>query len=505
MASKKTITMPVNRVEGDLEIRLEVEDGRVKEAQSMGIMYRGIESLMTGRGPLDGLVITPRVCGICSTAHLAAAAKALDMIYRVEVPETAKKVRNISLAVEDLQNDMRHTFLLFMPDFTYPIYKDHPLYEEAVARYAPLKGTATIDAVRETKKILEVIAILGGQWPHSSFMVPGGVASVIGQSDIAQCKYLLDRYRKWYESRVIGCSLDHLGEVSTRDGLESWVMENDSQRESGLGFFIRFMKEAGLEDLGKGCGQYISFGLLDHPTPVAKEVNARDVTGLSPGFFDGKAYFSMDQTMITEDVSHSKVKGIGAKHPLESTTVPIRKDVGGDRYSWAKAPRYSGMPAETGPLAEMMVGRHPLYQDLVEEYGPSAFVRQLARITRPARLIPVMNRWLRSIEQGQLSLYKDHPMTAPDGVGFGMVEAPRGALGHWIRIRDNAIENYQIITPTSWNASPRDAAGKPGPFEASLVDLPVEDSNDPVAVNHVVHSFDPCMVCCVHVVDMNKR
>jgi len=505
MQNRKKITLPVNRVEGDLEILVEVEDGVVRDAYSMGIMYRGIESLMTGRGPLDGLVITPRICGICSSAQLHAAAKALDMIYRVEVSEAAKKIRNIALAAEILQNDIRQSFLLFMPDFTHPAYKDHPLYDRAQERYAPLRGSACIETVKETKKILEVIAILGGQWPHSSFMVPGGVASVIGQSDIAQCRYQLEKFRAWYESRIIGCSLGRLCAVSSHEDLEAWLDEKESHRESELGFFIRFVSEAGIQGLGQGCGRYISFGLLDRRTPVPKGALA-DAAGLSPGFADRSGCLSLDQTLITEDVSHSKFKGIGAKHPFESKTVPLLKDVGrGDRYSWAKAPRYDGKTAETGPLAEMAVERHPLYLSLLDTWGPSAFVRQLARITRPARLIPVVEKWLKTTTMGQKALYTKHAMKAPDGEGFGLVEAPRGGLGHWVRMRGNTIANYQVITPTAWNASPRDAAGRPGPLETSLIGLPVEDSKNPVAVHHVVHSYDPCMVCCVHAVDLRKK
>ena len=210
MDEKKTITLPVNRVEGDLEVRLDVEDGKVVDAFSMGIMYRGIEGLMTGRGALDGLVITPRVCGICSTAHLYAAAKALDMICGVEVPPRAERVRDAALKVEELQNDMRHAFLLFSPDFTHTAHEEHPLHAEAVSRYAPLRGSTTVEAVRESGRILEIIAILGGQWPHSSFMVPGGVAPVISPNDIAQCMYLLSGFRHWYEKRVIGCPLERL-------------------------------------------------------------------------------------------------------------------------------------------------------------------------------------------------------------------------------------------------------------------------------------------------------
>ena len=127
MKPKKIHIFPLNRVEGDLEIRIEVEDNRVSDAWSAGIMYRGFENLLIGRGVLDGLVLTPRICGICSTSHLNAAARALDMVFRVKIPDNAIRIRNITLMAEKIQNDFRHAFMLFMADFTNPAYQKHPL------------------------------------------------------------------------------------------------------------------------------------------------------------------------------------------------------------------------------------------------------------------------------------------------------------------------------------------------------------------------------------------
>ncbi|MGD8942900.1 MAG: nickel-dependent hydrogenase large subunit, partial [Desulfobacterales bacterium] len=199
MKPKKIHIFPVNRVEGDLEIRIEVENNRVSDAWSAGIMYRGFENLLIGRAVLDGLVLTPRICGICSTSHLNAAAKALDMFFNVEIPNNAVRIRNITLIAEKIQNDIRHAFMLFMADFTNRAYQKHSLFAEAVRRYNPLSGETTAATVRETKKILEIIAHLGGQWPHSSFMVPGGVVSVPKANDLAQCLFVIRNFRKWFE------------------------------------------------------------------------------------------------------------------------------------------------------------------------------------------------------------------------------------------------------------------------------------------------------------------
>jgi Ni,Fe-hydrogenase I large subunit len=269
MGSGNIKVIPLNRSEGDLELHLEMDGQMVSEARSVGTMYRGFENLLKGRAPLDGLVITPRICGICSTAHLKAAVKALDMIAEVRVPDDAIRVRNLTLMAEQLQNDLRHTFLLFTPDFTSPAYQGHSLFEEALKRYRPLQGETVVTTIRETKRIVEIIAILGGQWPHSSFMVPGGVVSVPGQNDISQCRSLLANFRRWYEKRVLGCTLERWSEVKTPEDLDRWFHEKPEHAESDLGFFIRFSKEAKLHQLGKGHPNFVSFGA--HEIPAQKQ------------------------------------------------------------------------------------------------------------------------------------------------------------------------------------------------------------------------------------------
>ena len=199
----KTLNLRLNRVEGDLEIRVDIAGNRVVDAWSAGTMYRGFENIMRGRALLDGLVITPRICGICTTAHLSAAAMALDNLTGAKVPRNAILIRNIALIAEMLQSDMRQTFLMFCPDLANDMYAHLPDYEETVFRYAPFKGKTVINVIKQTKKILEIVAILGGQWPHSSYMVPGGVVCNLGSGDILQCEHLLHDFRNWYENTYL--------------------------------------------------------------------------------------------------------------------------------------------------------------------------------------------------------------------------------------------------------------------------------------------------------------
>ncbi len=496
-AVKTTLNIPLNRVEGDLEIRIELQDGRVADAWSSGTMYRGIENILVGRGSLDGLVITPRICGICTTAHLTAASKALDAIAGIQPPPDAVRVRNLALMTESLQSDVRQTFLTFAADFANPAYRERPLFEEACGRYTPLKGETAIEVIRQTKRVIEIVAILGGQWPHSSYMVPGGVATVPSLADLLQCRHLLAGYRSWYEARILGCPIERWREVRSQADLDGWLEESAAHGDSDLGFFIRFAREIGLDQIGRGHGNFLSFGQLDLPPDTQVRGRAGATDHLIPaGFARGSEVSAFDQAKVAEHVAHSwYVDYAGGRHPSAGQTQPYATGGESQKYSWAKAPRYDGLPAETGPLAEMVIARHPLFLDLLAQ-GPNAFVRQLARLVRPAELMPAMEQWLSEITPDG-TFYIPTPAIG-EGEGLGTTQAARGALGHWVKIADAKIEHYQIITPTAWNGSPRDSDDVRGPWEEALIGTPVADPANPVALGHVVRSFDPCLVCTVH-------
>ena len=499
MTKRKILDIPLNRAEGDLEIRVEVEDGQVTDAWSSGTMFRGFENLLRGRGARDGLVITPRICGICCTSHLMAAAKALDAVSGVTPPDNAIRLRNIGLMVEHVQSDVRQSVLMFMVDFANPAYAEHSLFDEAVRRYAPLQGTSCIDVIKETKKVLEIVAIIGGEWPHSTFMVPGGVAFGPSATDLVNCRYQLAFYRQWYEKRVLGCSLERWRAVASAADLDRWLAESTAHRDSELGFFIRFARLAGLEAMGRGHGNFLSYGNFDLPRETAVEAVDGGRMLVPAGFAVGTEVQPFDHLNIAEHVNHSWFKDYdGGRHPFEGETNPSARDGGDGKYSWAKAPRYRDMPAETGPLAEAVIAGDPLFVDLVKERGPNAFSRCLARMTRPATLFPAMDAWLGEISHDREGAFYEPPGKITEGEGCGLAQAARGALGHWVRIRGGRISHYQIITPTAWHASPRDSQGLRGGWEEALIGTPIGDAENPVNAGHVVRSFDPCLVCTVH-------
>ena len=284
MSFSKTVNIALNRVEGDLELSVEIEKGAVKNAYSSGTMYRGFERMLVGRGALDGLVITPRICGICTSAHLNAAAKALDMITGAAPPANAILIRNLTMIAEYLQSDMRHCFLMFMPDFLNNRYRDCSFYEEAYRRYQPFKGEIVRAVINETKKLPEIIAILGGQWPHSAHIVPGGVTSLINQSDIMLCSSILKKFKMWYERSVLGCSIERWQAVKNLQDLEKWFEEDSKHANSQVGFYLRIATEAGLDKICRGTDSFISYGSFDLPDSHQRSDGTTDSTLWPPGF-----------------------------------------------------------------------------------------------------------------------------------------------------------------------------------------------------------------------------
>jgi hydrogenase large subunit len=262
-------------------------------------------------------------------------------------------------------------------------------------------------------------------------------------------------------------------------------MGEGSHLDSDMGLFVRLSLTHGLDKIGTWPARFISSGGWRGPMGE---------TLLKPGFHDGEAR-EFDPAQIAEHVKHSWYDPReGGLHPFDGETEPAPERA--DAYSWAKAPRYAGQPAEAGPLARMVNDGDPLVADLMKTHGPSAFVREIARLHEAIRLLRQINIWLDEVDPE--APFCQETARAVSGTGLGLVEAPRGILGHWIKVEDGKVQNYQIITPTGWNLSPRDSEDRPGPLEAALVGAPVPDPEHPVAMSHVVKSFDPCLFCTVH-------
>jgi len=491
------LNLNLNRVEGDLEIGVTLEDGVVVEARTVGTMYRGFEQIMIGRAARDGLVITPRVCGICGTAHLYAATLALEHAWGVTPPPHAVRIRNLCLLAEGLQNDLRQTLLFFAPDFCNPRYQNEPWFDEALAGFEPFRGAFYLETLAATREAVKIIAHFGGQWPHSSYMAPGGVTLPADMRKLIACRALLDGFQRFYETRVIGAPLDAWLALDTAQDYFA-LLETPAHARSALGLLSRAARALGLHKTAAGVGALLSFGAWRDPENP-------DAPLLAAGFYDGAATAPLDQGRINEHVRHSWFRPYeGGRHPWKGETIPNYAP-DGDRYSWAKAPRYGDAVVQTGPLAELLIGGDALVASLYAEEGGGAWLRQFARVRRVAHELRFARQMLDQLAGDLSGPHFLPPAHEGDGEGHGLTMAARGALGHWIRVRDGVIEKYQIITPTAWNASPRDSAGQPGHWEQSLVGVRVKDPDDPIEIGHVIRSHDPCLVCTVHMLDSGRK
>jgi len=476
----KTITFsPFTRLEGDLLIQVDIEDARIARSRASGTLYRGFEAMLRGRDPLDAIVITCRVCGQCGLTHSAAAAGAIRAVLGAQMPPNAYLAIDVMLGIETVISHFTHFYLSFAPDLA-----EKPYNERAAQGFLPLAGSSFARALREREVILGVLGLFAGKWPNSLAIQPGGTTRPVEASEIRRAHGLLGEYVKFVEEQVIGGALDEWLALRGVLDLQRWL-EDGSHLGSDLGTFVSLSFRHGLHEIGAWPARFLSSG--GWLTPAGEYL-------LKPGFHDGQPR-DFDPAQIAEHLKHSwydpRTDGVA---PFDGQTDPAPERE--EAYSWAKAPRYAGQPAETGPLARLVNARDPLVADLVKEHGPCALVRELARLHEALRLLKQIGIWLSQVDP-QEPFYQELPR-AQSGLGLGLVEAPRGVLGHWLRVEEGKIQNYQIITPTGWNLSPRDSADCPGPLEAALVGASVPDPDHPAAIAHVVKSFDPCLFCTVH-------
>jgi uptake hydrogenase large subunit len=484
----RLVVGPFNRVEGDLEVRLEIADGAVREAHVVAPMYRGFETMLNGRAPHDALVIVPRICGICSVSQSVAAARALADAAGTGVPPNGVHAINLMLACENLADHLTHFYLFFMPDFTRPVYADRPWFAEATRRFAALQGEHARRATAARQRWFELMGTLGGKWPHTGSVQPGGSARAIEAAERIRLLARVREFRAFAEQVLFGAPLEEVASLDSEAALQAWHAADPARGD--LRLFLTVAADVGLERLGVGPGLAISHGAFRQPDGCAS---------FGGGVWDAatQRLGTLDLDAVTEDATHAwLVAGPAvALHPRDGLTRPDADKPGA--YTWNKAPRLAGRVAETGAVARQLADGHPLIRAAVARAGTNVATRVLARLLEIARVVPLCEQWLAALAPRE-------PFFAPDKLpdeaeGVGLTEAARGALGHWLRVRDGKIVNYQIVAPTSWNFSPRDAAGTPGALETALVGAPVRPGEaTPVAVQHIVRSFDPCMVCTVH-------
>ncbi len=478
----RVVVGPFNRVEGDLEVTLDVEGGRIIAARVNSPLFRGFEQILAGKHPLDALTFVPRICGICSVAQSAAAAAALADAAQLTPLPNGQWASALTLAVENLADHLTHFALFFMPDFARAEYARRAWHAEAVARFKAIDGSARREVLPARARLLETLGLLAGKWPHTGSLQPGGSARPITASERLRVYALLRGFREFAEHSLFGDTLEAVNGLASLDDLRGWQARAP---RGDLGRFLRIADDLDLWRVGRATDRFLSMGA--YALPRGKRLYAR-------GVWAGAA-LPFDPQTITEDISHAWMAGTTVLPPREGETVPLADKPGA--YTWCKAPRLDGEVVEVGALARQVVDGHPLARDVVARHGGSVAARVLARLLEIARTLPEMEAWA-------LALKPDEAFCAQidlpeDGDGVGMVEAARGSLSHWLSIRHGRIARYQIVAPTTWNFSPRDSEGMPGALEQALVGLEVgAGPHMPAIVQHVVRSFDPCMVCTVH-------
>lgn len=476
---------PFNRVEGDLEVTLDIEDDAVASARVTTPLYRGFEQILVGRPPADALAIAPRICGICSVSQSMAAAAALRALYGVAPAPNGIIAANLAHAAENMADHLTHFYIFFMPDFAREQYAGQSWHDATTRRFKAIEGAAANEALQTRRRLLEIMGLLAGKWPHSLAFQPGGTTCAVDLGGKAQLIAIARDFRRFLETTVFAAPLDAPLALKTPEELERFCEGEGA--DGDFAAFCRIARALDLENLGRAANPLMSYGAY------RSEAGAF----LNAGVFDpmASALSPLDARAIREDVSHAYMRD-GPEEPSLARTEPFVDKP--DAYSFAKAPRLQGRPAEVGALARLAVHGHPLVRALLERSrGSNVFVRVVARLIELAMVAEAAEGWAKA-----LALNDPFCVVAPhdgDGEGVGLVEAARGSLGHWLGAQKGKIRAYQIIAPTTWNFSPRDASGVAGPVEQALVGALLEGHGARAAsVQHVIRSFDPCMVCTAH-------
>ncbi len=447
----------LNRVEGEIELKLIWENGKIKDAFIIAPNFRGFEFILKGKPPLDALVITPRVCGICGHAHLIATTNALENLYKesgypLDITEKAKLIRKITLAAEIIQNHIRWFYMFVIPDFL-KLCTDENLEE-----FIPIKGKKWQKAADYSSKIVKVIAIFGGQWPHTSYSIPGGVVCDPTQTEIVEAISIVENLLDYFERDIIGMDIEDYLSINR-------IQEFLEKSNGDLKRFINLSIKYGFKKVGKSYNRFLT--VCDMNPFISQGITRRK-----------KCKFDINQVKEIETFSY-----------LENGKPTFKKE----KYSWAKAPRYEGKPFETGPLARRINNQDRLFLNLTRELDGYYIPRIWARVDEIGKLLVSMRKWLLDINIKEPSYIKPKiNLKELKGISYGTCEAARGSLIHKIEIEGGKIKNYDIITPTTWNLGTR-CEKYLSPAEKAIVGL-----NSSLKAEMVLRSFDVCSVCTTH-------
>jgi len=563
--TQRIVVDPVTRIEGHLRIEAVVENGFVTDAYSSGTMVRGIEKILQGRDPRDAWAFVQRVCGVCTSIHGLASVRAVEDALKISVPRNAEIVRNLMMGTLQVHDHVVHFYHLHALDWVDVVsaLKANPVETSKIAQslsrwpksnpghFAAVQQRVKkhvesgqlgifangywgnkafklppevnlmavshyLDALEWQKEIVKIHAIFGGKNPHPNYLV-GGVP----------CSFNLEEVNAINTER-----LNHVASL-IKDGIDfvEQVYVPDLMAIAG------FYKDWGA--IGGGLENYLAFGDLPGrsyndptsfymPRGVVLGRNLNEVHEVTPKDLNeikeyvAHSYYQYaggDQAGLQPWSGETEFNYTGPKPPYEHLNVE-------GKYSWIKTPRWKEHPMEVGPLARLVVAYAKGHTDAKQVVNDTlqklnvpvtALFSTLGRTAARAiecemvahRMKADLDELIANLKQGITSTFTPgqwEPETWPSTAeGVGMAEAPRGALSHWIRIKDKAIDNYQLVVPSTWNASPRDAKGQRSAYEASLIGTPVSNPEQPLEIIRTIHSFDPCLACAVHLYDPEGR
>lgn len=453
MATRITIE-PITRISGPLSIEVEIEKNKIIDVKSRGVLFRGFESMLEGRPPLDAVYFTERICGICSTAHGVVASLALEDALKVKPDENGVRIRDFAHGADFIQNIIRQICLFVFPD--YVKIKEVPGSIDYDFRL-PDKLTQKISedylkALEYSRFAHEMVAIIGGKAPHNHGVFVGGTTANLDASKIIRLKYLLQQIYEFICTDMI----EDINIISA--------------------YYPEYFK------IGAGTKNLLTFGLFN-------DLPEKELVYAYPSVCIDDKKSSLDVDAIKEGVEYSWYKN------TKSNTVPSEEPSELDikkpgAYTFVKAPRYKGKVVQVGPLARMVLSNN-------YKYSISTMDRLIARVLEGKLLSERMLKLLDFITP--TNAVQNQYIIPESAEGKGLYDAVRGALGHWIKIENGVIKNYDIITPTVWNLSPKDSMSQHGAIEESLIGTEIENVKSPVEIGRIIRSFDPCISCATHV------
>lgn len=559
--SKRITIDPITRIEGHLRVDVEVDGGKVTKAWSSGQMWRGVELILLGRDPRDAWAITQRICGVCTTVHAITSVRAVENALNLEIPVNAQFIRNMIISAHAIHDHIVHFYHLSALDWVDVVsaLKADPIKTAALAESLsdwPLNGkavmTQTLDKLKSFVGSGQLGPFTNGYWGHPAMKLSPEV------NLLAVTHYLQALEAQRHANKIVtilGSKSPHIQNVAV--GGVSNPIATDSQsvlsverllalkpHMDALGEFIRKVYLVDIAAIGAFYAEWTKYGagVTNYLSAPDFPMDSKGTQFLTPGGYIpngdigkykpitafGDAYL---RDGVEEGVKHAwyNYSKPGPLHPYKGETTPNYTDFQDDgKYSWLKAPTFYGERAQVGPLANVLCGVAAGHQptityatqvldtasSLLGSKIPLAALhstigRHAARAVRCGVMQDVLQQnWqalIDNIGKGDIATFNKPTFPKGEIMGFGFHEAPRGLLSHWTVIRDGKIANYQCVVPSTWNAGPRDDNDKIGPYEASLLDNPIADAEQPLEVLRTIHSFDPCLACAVHVVEDNKE